>query len=39
MEQVVVCLTELIKPFGYEDIGIYFTNLIKDHYYENGQHF
>lgn len=39
MQSVTDKINELLKPFDYEDITVYFTNLEPGHYFENGQHF
>jgi len=39
MDEVAKKITSIIKRFDYEDVAVYFTNLKKNQYYENGQHF
>ena len=39
MKEVATVITDKIKQFDYADVAVYFRNLKKDHYYENGEHF
>ena len=32
-------ITNMIKKFGYEYVTVYFSNLTKEHYFENGERF
>jgi len=39
MKETANVITQFIKPFDYKDIAVYFSDLKKEHYYENGEHF
>lgn len=39
MKLVANIITDLIKVYKYNDVAVYFTNLKKDQYFENGEHF
>lgn len=39
MQATAEIITNAIKTYNYNDVGIYFKNLQKEHYYENGKHF
>lgn len=39
MNETANVITQFIKPFEYDDIAVYFNDLKKEHYYENGEHF
>lgn len=39
MEEAAEKITGYIKEYDYTDVRIYFTNLIKENYFENGKHF
>ncbi len=39
MQEVAHVITTFIKPFEYENVVVYFSNLSKQHYFENGEHF
>lgn len=39
MEKTARIITNAIKKYGYEDVAVYFTDLEKARYYENGEHF
>ncbi len=39
MQEVAHVITTFIKPFEYKDVTVYFTNLTKEQYFENGEHF
>lgn len=39
MDEVATIITTFIKPFEYDDVAVYFTDLNPKHYYENGEHF
>lgn len=39
MDEVAKAITRMIKRFDYEDVAVYFTNLDKHRYFENGEHF
>ncbi|MBI9014146.1 MAG: DUF1904 domain-containing protein [Clostridiales bacterium] len=39
MKETANVITQYIKPFDYDDVIIYFSDLRKGHYYENGVHF
>jgi len=39
MQEVANIITTFIKPFEYDDVTVYFTDLIPEHYFENGKHF
>lgn len=38
-EKVAILITDLLKPFNYDDVAVYFNNLVKNQYFENGKHF
>lgn len=37
--EVANIITDMLKQFDYEDIAVYFNDLEKGHYFENGEHF
>jgi len=39
MQVIASVITQFIKPFDYDDVAVYFRDLHKDHYFENGTHF
>lgn len=39
MEQTAKVITDAVKHYNYPDVGVYFRNLRKERYYENGSHF
>lgn len=39
MDQAATIITDHLGVFNYSDVAVYFRNLKKHHYYENGKHF
>ncbi|WDV46394.1 DUF1904 family protein [Clostridiaceae bacterium M8S5] len=39
MQETANIITNMVRQFGYEDITVYFTDLKKENYFENGEHF
>jgi len=39
MSNVANLITDMIKSYSYDCVTVIFTNLTKEHYYENGEHF
>lgn len=39
MQATAEIITNAIKSYNYPDVGVYFRNLSKERYYENGEHF
>lgn len=39
MQATANIITNAVKAYQYNDVGVYFRNLRKEHYYENGEHF
>ncbi|MBN2795285.1 MAG: DUF1904 family protein [Clostridia bacterium] len=39
MQAAAEIITKAIKAYPYNDVTVYFTNLNKEHYFENGEHF